>query len=239
MAKEPSRTLVISSQVVGDFAQVLAAAVLTPSVGAGQAAAYAMTIGPLAEQSVLAVGKFYADYVSRSGRLIEETVKASERPVEELVEVASSDEPHRALTIQATQAAISAIDEAHLRTIAAAFAEGLYATDAAVVDEARIVLESLAQVSGPHIRLLGVLSQTRRHRFEDGDEVDSENWYKEHILEADAGLGNTVEALTAKLVSLGIAVDRSVGYPGYQPSWALTQFGKACVRQLHRANRRA
>lgn len=57
-------------------------------------------------------------------------------------------------------------------------------------------------------------------------------WTTEQISATDPGLSTVIDALIAKLHSLGVIRDDGQGRLNYQAYWCLTRFGHACHAAL-------
>ncbi|MDQ4031280.1 MAG: hypothetical protein M3332_02995 [Actinomycetota bacterium] len=222
-------------RVTGNLINTLATSwLLTQGVGSTEATAMGAVAGPLGEEVSFALRKVAIKKITGMVRLLEGGAESQDVSTDDLLEAAVSDPSKLELLGRAMDAAARATSMNVIDTLARAFATGVLAEDCAAVDETFLVIDALGQIDAPHLRLLAILSQNAPHtdlREDIADELRYA-WTVEQILVTDPGLSTVVDALIAKLRSLGVIRDDGQGRLDYKPYWCLTGFGHACHAAL-------
>lgn len=159
----------------GAVVKSTAGGVISGTVTAVMTSAGVKTVDPSLVQAAIAagaaagaVGEEGIDYVlhaarakvKRVGRFLAEAVRLSGMSEEEILSAATENEGLHELLDLTAAAAAHTHDEAKIKILAAAFAEGATG-DPAVVNEMLVAVEVLRQLEAPHVRLIRVLFAVR------------------------------------------------------------------------------
>jgi hypothetical protein len=233
MGELAERGAATASRATGNVVNSMTTAVLAIGIGPLAVPAGAL-IGAGVEEGLAWVADAYRRRVQRADDMVEGAAKSAGISAEDLLMSIGSDERKQELLIRAIHAAAGAVAAVKLDTLSRAFASGAIATDPAVVDEAFIVIDALAQLDAPHLRVLTILASPGPGALPGrASPLLAATWKREDILAEAPSISTALDALIGKLQALGLVYDDGIGRMGYQePWWALTEFGEACVRHL-------
>jgi hypothetical protein len=231
MGELAKRGAATTSGTAGGIVSAMATDILQ---GLGPAAVpLAALAGAFAEEVVALGFDLRQRRAERVTGMVERAAASQNVALEKLLTGVKANESKEALFIRAVQAAADAVDESKLDTLARAFATGALADDQAVVDEAIIVVDTLAQLEAPHLRLLAILAEPCDAPLPGRMSPREQAWSKDFILWRHPGLTTTIDALVAKLHGLGLIYDAGAGRTDYLGAWwTPTQFGDVCVGHL-------
>jgi hypothetical protein len=228
-------TAVVAS-MVGGIVEAVVTAALTSQLGPQLAPISGAGIGKAAEEIANQTARIFQDRRRRSVQMVEEAAAFSEEDVIVLVERLLAYEGGRLMLHRAVQAAADAASASKIKTLARALASGAMSEDQAVVDEALIVIDAVGQLEAPHIRLLQLLTQDRGPFIRGVNGFSTQPWSIEDLIDADPGLRNAMQALIAKLLSLGMVERLGSGLlDGHEDKIVLSRFGGVCMLHMRDA----
>jgi hypothetical protein len=224
----------VALEATGTFVGSVVSAVLERDLGPQLASAAGDVAGAITKEASSFVGRLFADRRRRATSVVEQASEAAAQPnVDEFLTKLLGDEHHRELLYRSIQAAAQSTSEAKIRTLASALASGAMSEDPAVVDESLVVVDTLAQLEAPHIRLLELLTAEPADPATANYGFRPWPWRQHQITDADPGLSNAFDALLARLTSLGMVTAFKPGYIDYADDRVhLTQFGRICMGYL-------
>lgn len=224
----------VALEATSTLVESVVSALLVRDLGPQLASAAGGAAGAITKQASGLVGKLFADHRRRATSLVEDASEAVGQPdVDEFLTTLLRDEHHRELLYQSIQAAAQSTSEAKIRTLAIALASGALSEDPAVIDESLVVVDTLAQLEGPHIRLLQLLTTEPPEPVAANYGYRPWPWRQHQITDADPSLSNAFEALLARLTSLGMVTAFKPGLIDYADDRVhLTPFGQICMGYL-------
>ncbi|GAA0986831.1 hypothetical protein ENKNEFLB_01951 [Nocardioides aquaticus] len=142
------------------------------------------------------------------------------------------------LALLALSAASQSALEAKIAALGRAMVTGVLARDEAIVDQEFLIVQALAGLEAPHVRVLDLCrgsSQVQRN----GRAYDSRDlaWTPERLASEYRGAAPVMPALLAALVSAGAVRDISVGRTDYHPTYESSPFGNLLLARLEQAGR--
>lgn len=194
--------------------------------GAAAAALAGTMSGPWIEQTSQLIRNAFSRRMGRAQRAVEIAAGTAHWSAQELMEAAFRDDKCIELATRAlTAAAASATDE-RIDALGRALATGLIAADAAKIDEQLLVVNALADMEAPDVRLLLLMNQP-------GENGRPGSWHRSKILETAPDLALVVDALLARLSRLGLISDTMPANTVFgNPTWWVTDFGRLCLSTL-------
>ncbi|PWK30308.1 hypothetical protein BC793_13931 [Actinoplanes xinjiangensis] len=175
------------------------------------------------------LAKRWADRAERVERFGVTVAEQSGTSLDELLDDALTDPRKLEVLARAVEAASRALDEEKIDLLARVYVVGVH--DQALIDESSILVDSIRQIEGPHLRVMQVLATHGPRVLKAGDGGQINAW-PEPELAAEARTGEALPALVAKLVSLGFVYDEGIGRIDYEPYWQLSPFGQNCLNFL-------
>jgi hypothetical protein len=189
-------------------------------------------VEPVLQQIVL---ETLARRHQRAGRAIAAAAAGAGMTPEELLDRILGDERLLDLAAAAVAAASETMIEAKIRALGRALASGALATDDTVVDEQRFLVDTLADLEAPHVRVLNQLSiEHEGYGSPVGPDGRSRayGWLLEDLSAGLPGLVPVLQSVLNVLAGRGLILDTAEGTYEYQPRWVLTEFGKQCLVML-------
>jgi hypothetical protein len=98
-----------------------------------------------------------ADGRRRGASVLASACEASQRPIEEILELIDTSDRTRLLAGIAMSAATRTAWQAKVRTLSRSLASGLLAIDDAQIDTEQLIIAAIADIEGPHLALLDLL----------------------------------------------------------------------------------
>lgn len=115
-------------------------------------------LGPLIEPFAVKVWEeVSADGRRRGADVLATACEASQRPIEEILELIDTSDRMRLLAGIAMSAATRTAWQAKVRTLGQSLASGLLAKDDAQIDTEQLIIAAIADIEGPHLSLLDLL----------------------------------------------------------------------------------
>ncbi|MEW2330041.1 hypothetical protein AB0880_19775 [Micromonospora chersina] len=224
----------VALDATGTLVGSVVSAILERDLGPQLAGAAGGVAGAFAKEASSFVGRLFADRRRRATSMVEHASEAAGQPdVDEFLTKLLGDEHHRELLYRSIQAAAQSTSEAKIKTLASALASGSMSGDPAVVDESLVVVDTLAQLEAPHIRLLELLTTEPADPAAASYGFRPWPWRQHQLIEADPGLSNAFDALLARLTSLGMVTAFKAGHVDYADDRVhLTRFGQICMGYL-------
>jgi hypothetical protein len=226
-----------AAEAAGGLLALVAQTKVGPAGAVAIGAATAETLRYLAER---AIG--LRDY--QAGRTLEIAANDTGLPLDELRRRLTADPKRVQLTAAALTAAANTALETKIRTLGRALATGALAVDDAQVDEQRLLVDTLADLEAPHVRVLHQLAI--RHegygeaRTPDG-RFHAHGWSLEDLSAQLPGVAGVLRPVLNVLVSHALALDTGVGtldyIAGQSGRWVLTDYGKHCLALLEERGR--
>jgi signal transduction histidine kinase len=214
-----------------------------PTVGAVAGVAVGATVGAVAEEMVGVVARMWSNRQRRVEDFAATLAHEANAPVEAVLQQVADSPRALELLAQTVDAASRAADDWKIDALARVFAHSIQ-NDGAAVDDGLLLIDALRQLEVPHLRLLRILGTTRV----DTARTDGGTTYPfrmpllraSQIVGLDPGLDGALEALAAKLVTLGMAVRHEVddskrvlpNADRHRHAWSLTRFGFDCAVYL-------
>jgi hypothetical protein len=163
---------------------------------------------------------------------------------EELLQRIVRDERLLDLAAAVVAAASETMVEAKIRTLGRALAKGARASDDAVVDEQRFLVDTLADLEAPHIRVLHQLSVEHEGygspRKPDGGRR-AYGWSTGDLSDELPGMALVLRPVLRALAGRELVRDTAVGTRDYVPGeaerWVVTNFGMQCLVMLEEHGR--
>ncbi|WP_405525869.1 hypothetical protein OG426_26030 [Streptomyces canus] len=144
-----------------------------------------------------------------------------------------------ALLSETVQAAMETPLESKIYALGGCLGRGV--RDGTRVDAERLRVRGLARIENPEVELMALLDEEPGFIPADEQNEGTEptrwlGWRRSEILEALPGFVDVLDACIARLMAEGLAIDAGVGTWGGggvgREQWALTAFGKDCLRLL-------
>jgi hypothetical protein len=115
-------------------------------------------LGPILEPFAEKVwAEVTADGRRRAAETLASACEASNRPIEQILELIDTSDRTRLLTGVAMSAATRTAWEGKVRTLGRSLASGLLAMDDAQIDTEQLIIAAIADIEGPHLSLLDLL----------------------------------------------------------------------------------
>jgi hypothetical protein len=220
-----------AADATGGLVGLGAATRLGPAGGVVIAAATAETLRYLATHAI-------GLRDSQAGRTLELAARQANLGLEELQRRLAGS-PHRLqLTAAALAAAANTTLEAKLRALGRALATGALTTDDAVIDEQRFLVDTLADLEAPHLRVLHQLSIEHEGYWPEvyapGQE-GAHGWSLRDLADSLPGQEAVLEPILSVLAGHALALDTADGTLEYRLEgrrWVVTDYGKRCLAEL-------
>jgi hypothetical protein len=162
----------------------------------------------------------------------------------ELLQQILRDEHLLDLAAAVVAAASQTMVEAKIRTLGRVLATGALASDDAVVDEQRFLVDILNDLEAPHLRVLHQLSIEHEGY---GSPQNAEGtrraygWSTGGLSEQPPGMALVLRPVLRVLASRELVRDTAVGsieyVPGEAERWVVTDFGARCLSMLQEHGR--
>jgi hypothetical protein len=222
--------------MAGNVTQEVVKGLLAQHVGQEVAVVAGSAAGAALKEVPTFVSQVRADRVRRATAMLDTAMHATGVAAEEFLEIVGRDEHHRYLLHRAVEAAAQAIGEEKIRTLAAALASGAIASDPADIDTAVVVIDAVSEIETIHLRVLGMLFDLPPDDpYTRANTMRPWAWKLQQLHDADSGLGHSLDAIVAKLRSLGMVDSFPSGILDYDDSRIrLTGFGVMCMEHLQR-----
>jgi hypothetical protein len=233
--------LKVGAGAAAEAAAGLVALVTQTKVGPAGAvaigAATAETLRHLAERAIT-----FRDY--QAGRTVEIAADEAHLALDELERRLFSDPNRLQLAAATLTAAANTALEAKIRTLGRALATGALATDDAQVDEQRFLVDTLADLEAPHIRVLHQLS-IRHEGYGEARTADgryqAHGWSIDDLAVRLPGIAAVLRPVLNVLAGHALILDTGVGTLGYVAGqsgrWVLTDYGQRCLALLKERGR--
>ena len=139
--------------------------------------------------------------------------------------------------MRALIAAAQATTAAKIRALGRALATGVLAEDDALVDQELYVVDALARMEAPHVRVLDLLVTDPPPRDYEalGGRPAPDAWFITELAGSYPKAGGLIPSLVSTLVALGAAEDINRGPTGYGPMFRVAAFGRLLLHRLHAA----
>jgi hypothetical protein len=209
---------------------VLAALYLGPEAGNVLGAA----AGPLFEELSHSMRQLAARKFARVEQAAEEASREGQCEFAELVRRSLEDDHRAALMGAALHAAADAADDQKVRALGRAYARGVLTSDDAKVDEQLRIVTTLAALEPVDVR---VVHRMTSHAGWTIRPLES-NPYFPTLVNEDPGVSPIIDAVVARLSTLGLISDASSGgvnWDGSGTQWHVTEFGRVCLGALREA----
>jgi hypothetical protein len=176
----------------------------------------------------------------RAQRALAVAASTASMTPEELLDRILRDERLLDLAAAVVAAASETMVEAKIRALGRALATGALAVDDAIVDEQRFLVDILADLEAPHVRVLHQLSIQHEGygspRNEKGD-GRAYGWLTEDLSAHLPGMGVVLQPVLRVLESRDLVRDTAVGTLDYVPRWVVTEAGERCLAMLEERGR--
>ena len=214
----------------------MTAAVLAGAAGllGPDAAAAGTALTPIMETAFSVVVRRLNQRRFRHGaQTLSDAAEASGEPVEELLAKAVADDRRQELLARALSIAQDASLRDKRRALGRALAVGISGDDARIDDEL-LFIRAVADVDGPHIRLLALMSTDFPAPGKLSGSVFHGGWSLATITARDPGFGDTLPALIQTLEAHGLirAMRSSVPWQSSTAAYDITAAGRQLLERL-------
>ncbi|MER6762822.1 MULTISPECIES: hypothetical protein [Amycolatopsis] len=226
MAEEDSS--VISTAAGEVVSNVANEAAKTMAMYAGMDPMSAAAIGGAAAGVSKTAEAVFVRLMARRRARVEAALRAAGQDPEFLLVTAMDDDRKLELLGRAFEVAQRTVDEERVRFYGRIAAEGVLASDAAVVDEKDRIFSGVAALDPVELKvlLLMVTERAWQKRVASGQ--------NKVISEEMPEVANLLDAIFARLENLGMIADEGEGGLSWGSEWTVTEFGHLCVDELHR-----
>jgi hypothetical protein len=180
----------------------------------------------------------------QAAAMLDAVAAAAARSLEELFEQISDDPRRLQLFVAAMRAAVETALPAKLRALGRALATGVLATDDAVIDEQRFLVDTLADLEAPHAHVLHRLSIQHPgygSPVSATGQPQAHGWSPRDLATDLPGLAPVLQPILSVLAGHALILDTGVGTYDYRPGeggrWILTDYGKRCLAELEAIGR--
>lgn len=220
----------------GNVVQEVVKGLLMPYAGEEAAAGIGIAAGAVVKEVPNVIAQVQADRVRRAAHTIETAADGIGMTAEDFLELVGRDESHRYLLYRTVEAGAQAIGREKVRTLAAALASGAIQEDTAVLDSAVTVVAAVSELEAIHLQVLDLLyGLPPGDPYTDANKLRPWPWTAEQLYGAASNLGRALDAIVAKLRSLGMVDSFPAGLIDYDESrLRLTDFGVMCMEHLHK-----
>ena len=206
------------------------------ALGGPEGALAGAAVEPVLEQ---VVSETLARRRARGRQALAVAASSTDITPEDLLDRILRDEQLLDLAAAVVAAASETMVEAKIQALGRALAAGALATDDAVVDEQRFLVDILADLEAPHIRVLKQLSIQHEGygspRTPDGGRR-AYGWSTEDLSDRMPGMAVILRPVLNVLAGRELVRDTAVGSLGYVPGegerWVVTDTGTRCLNLL-------
>lgn len=211
----------VVSNVVNEAAKTMA-------MYAGMDPMSAAAIGGAAAGMSKTAEAAFARLVERRRARVETALRATGRDAEHLLVTAMDDDRKLELLGRALEVAQRTVDEERVRFYGRIAAEGVLASDTAVVDEKDRIFSGVAALDPADLKvlLLMVTDRAWQKRVAAGQ--------NRVIADELPEVANVLDAIFARLENLGMITGQGEGGLMWGNEWTVTDFGRLCVDELRR-----
>jgi len=157
---------------------------------------------------------------------------------DEMAEVIDADDRYLALSAAAIQAALATLNDQRVAALAQALGDGL--RDEAQLDTSWLVVQALADLESPHVRVLHLMATEQCPPAQRGDqELGPGVWREKALRERLPGLRDGLLPIMATLDRQALVFGGGLAAAVDDRVWSLTDFGRKCLRYLTSAQNQA
>ncbi|SRR6266536_4186710 len=179
------------------------------------------------------VNEAMARMFRRATAAVEIAADEAQMTSEELLERIRSNERLLDLAVRVVAAAAETTLEAKVRALGQALARGTLASDDAIIDMERFMVDTLAALEAPHLRVLQQINQRYsgygRRTTPDGQR-QAHGWTFEALASRQPGLRPVMRPILSVLTAQALIFDTAVGTWGYSSGkserWIITEYGR-------------
>lgn len=223
----------VASTTITPGAQALLIYLGVPPASATVAAAF---VGASVQEFANIAALAWVDRADRANRFVEQVEAACNAPFVQVLEEAGQDAAFRDLLGATADVALQSRHEWKIDALARIVASGV--RDDAAVDRGIILTDALQSIEPVHLRVLQILSTPGpipvALTTAEGEREDVYPWTTENIRQEDPAVGDILDALTSKLLGLGLIYNWAEGRWDSRARWELTSFGVECMNYLQK-----
>ncbi|MGW5701717.1 hypothetical protein [Amycolatopsis japonica] len=166
--------------------------------------------------------------ISRRGARVGAALVATGQDLEHLFTAAMDDDRKLELLSRALEVAQRTADEERVRFYGRIAAEGVLASDDAVVDEKDRIFSSVAELDPADLKVL--LLMTTGHAWQKREAAGQNRVVAEELPE----VVRVLDPVFARLENLGMITGQGEGGVMWGSEWTVTDFGRLCMAELRR-----
>lgn len=215
------------------------------AVGAAAGTAVDLAVFPGAGSAVGFVANMMINFMGRGLErrhakalaAVDAACNSSDTSAEELFDRAGRDDERIELTMKALSAAAQTANQAKVRALGRALANGVLTSDDAILDQEGYIVDALSRLEAPHVKVLDILSASRIPQLNGVTykRVDLA-WPIPAIAVKYPKAGAMMPSILATLVSIGAVSDIAIGaFGGVEPTHEANDFGKLLLARLREA----
>ncbi|MGW4829621.1 hypothetical protein ACWEOG_18710 [Amycolatopsis japonica] len=225
MERDPGVIRTAAGEVVSN---VVNEAIKTVAMQAGMDPLSAAAIGGAAAGVSKTAEAAFGRLVARRRARAEAALLATGQDPEHLLLAAMDDERKLELLGRALEVAQRTVDEQRVRFYGRIAAEGVLASDAAVVDEKDRIFSSVAVLDPADLKVLLLMVTGRAWQKR---EAVGEN---KAVVDELPEVARVLDPVFARLENLGMITGQGEGGVMWGTEWTVTEFAHLCVAELHR-----
>jgi hypothetical protein len=222
---DPSAMRTAAGEVISN---VVNEAAKTMAMYAGMDPMSAAAIGGAAAGVSKTAEAAFARLVERRGARVEAALRATGQDSEHLLLTAMDDDRKLELLGRALEVAQRTVDEERVRFYGRIAAEGVLASDNAVIDEKDRIFSAVAALDSADLKVLLFMVTDRawqKHVASGQNRV---------VADELPEVAHVLDAIFARLENLGMITGQGEGGLMWGSEWTVTQFGRLCVDELYR-----